>query len=95
MWITPPSAAIPTIRNPQPPVDNSEGAVNYLYAQPLIHRLSTTKPQGYPQSYPHDPTHRGGLKTQPGENQTPETHNPNTPHPDRNHPTIPHPHHPT
>jgi len=61
MWITQPFVAIPTVRNPQPPVDNSRGAVNYLYAQLLIHKLSTTNPQGYPQSYPHDLAHRGGL----------------------------------
>ena len=69
MWITPPFAATPTIRNPQPPVDNSGGAVNYLYAQPLTHRLSTPNPQGYPQSYPHDPTHRVGLESHPGVNR--------------------------
>lgn len=69
--------------------------MNYLHAQPLTHRISTPNPQGYPQGYPHDLAHGGGLKTHPGEDQTPETHNPNTPHPDRNHPTIPHPHYPT
>lgn len=72
MWITPPSAATPTTHNPQPPVDNSRGAVNYLYAQPLTHRLPTTNPQGYPQGYPHDPAHRAGLESHPGINhQTP------------------------
>lgn len=95
MWITPPFAAVPTIRNPQPLVDNQGGVVDYLYAQPLTHRISTANPRGYPQGYPHDLAHRGGLKTHPGKDQTPETHNPNTPHPDRNHPTTPHPHHPT
>ena len=91
MWITPRFAAIPTRPNPQPPVDNPGGAVNYLYAQPLIHRIPTTNPQGYPQSYPHDPAHRGGLKTHPGKTkhqkpttqtpptQTGDTHSPPTP----------------
>ena len=72
MWITPPFAATPTVHNPQAPVDNSESAVDYLYAQPLIHRLSTTNPQGYPQSYPHGPAHRAGLESHPGiDHQTP------------------------
>ena len=81
MWITPPFVATPTIHNPQPPVDNLEGAVNYLYAQPLIHKLSTTNPQGYPQGYPHDPAHRVGLESRPGANhQTPTPpHTPPTP----------------
>ena len=38
MWITPPSVATPTPTNPQPPVDNQEDAVDYLYTQPLIHK---------------------------------------------------------
>nr|DAW38105.1 MAG TPA: hypothetical protein [Caudoviricetes sp.] len=76
-WTTPPSAATPTPTNPQPPVDNQRDAVDYLYAQPLIHRLSTPKPQGHPQGCPHDPTHRGGLESQPGVNlQTPATPQP-------------------
>nr|DAM86330.1 MAG TPA: hypothetical protein [Caudoviricetes sp.] len=90
MWITPDTVAIPTIPHPQPPVGNSGGAVDHWYAQPLIHRLSTTDPQGYPQGYPHDPAHRVGLKTRPGKTRTPgihnpDTHHPDTPHPDRNH----------
>lgn len=68
MWKTPASVATPTIPNPQPPANNPEGAVNYLYAQPLIHRLSTPNPQGYPQGYPHDPAHRAGLESHPGVN---------------------------
>nr|DAS81535.1 MAG TPA: hypothetical protein [Caudoviricetes sp.] len=88
MWITPPSAAIPTIRNPQEPVGNSRGAVDYLYAQPLIHRLPTTNPQGCPQGYPHDPAHRVGLESHPGDNQR-------TPTPPRTPPTQKGPtHHP-
>lgn len=83
-WISPPSVATPTIRNPQPPVDNSGGAVDCLYAQPLIHRLSTPNPQGYPQGYPHDPAHRVGPESHPTVNhQTP----PPTrhPHPETQH----------
>lgn len=92
MWITPPIAATPTIRNPQPSVDNSEGAVDYLYAQPLIHRLSTTNPQGYPQSYPHDPAHRAGLESHPGANHqtpTPPQTPPTQKGPTHHTPTIP------
>lgn len=89
MWITPPSVATPTIRNPQSPVDNSGGAVNYLYAQPLIHRLSTSNPQGYPQGYPHDPAHRVGLESHPGVNHQAATP-PQTP-PTQKGPTHHHP----
>lgn len=95
MWITPPSVATPTIPNPQPPVDNSRGAVDYLYAQPLIHRLSTTNPQGYPQGYPHGPARRVGLESHLGEtkHQKPTTRTPPTQ--TGTTPTTPHPHHPT
>lgn len=92
MWITPPSVATPTSRNPQPPVDNSGEAVDYLYAQPLIHRLSTTNPQRYPQGYPHDPAHRVGPESHPGVNRQ-NQHTPQPP-PTRKGPdtTTPHPH---
>lgn len=93
MWITPPSIATPTIHNPQPPVDNSRGAVDYLYIQPLTHKIPTADPQEYPQGYPHDPTHRLGLESHPGANhQTPTPPQPPPPRKDP-HTTPPPPPH--
>lgn len=93
MWITPPSTATPTTHNPQPPVNNPDNTVDYLYAQPLTHRLSTPNPQGHPQNYPHDPAHRAGLESHPGVNhQTPTP--PRHPPPRKNPHTTPPPPHP-
>lgn len=63
-----------------------------LYAQPLIHRLSTTNPQGYPHGYPHDLAHRVGLESHPGVNH--ETATPPQPPPTQQGPrhTTPPPH---
>ena len=89
----------PTFRrnpnNPQPTATCGQlrGRSELLVRQPLIHRISTANPPGYPQSYPHDAAHRVGPESHPGINHrtaTPPQTPPTKKGPKHHHPP-PHP----